>query len=417
MYKTLRFSVYAGMIALLLDYSRPQTTSADDQIPQPPPAVKLHPIEEAGLWGYVDNDGRVVIEPRFHYAEDFHEGRAAVKTRQESGYIRSDGSMAVVLPEDSFPTGQFSEGLAWFAKDGHFGCVDLEGKVVIPPTYDRFKDFSEGLAVVSTDRVWRIRGVDFGPPEKENKERFGYVDRNGQVALPLRYASADSFHDGLAQIYSSHEGIGLTGRQFIDRTGKAAFPLDKFATDAGHFVGSVTGFSNGHALVELRARSRSPGIMLVLDTKGQEVARVTGNTSFPFSEGLARFDIDNKRGYFDTVGKVVSPPKFDKGADFHEGLALVLLGKELQYINREGTLVARGGTEGADAWNDADDFHNGLARVHIGGRFTRKMDALNSWIGGKWCYIDRTGKIIRVCRYDGYRRRDLEPHYGKRFLR
>jgi WG containing repeat len=411
-------SVCISILSLLLQFSRAQRASADDQAPKSGPAVGLHPIEEAGLWGFVDNDGRVVIEPRFQYAEDFHEGRAAVRTKLESGYIRADGSMAVVLPESSFPIGRFSEGLARFLKDGHYGCVDLEGKIVIPPTYDSFNDFSEGLAVVSTDGVPRDQRLSRGPA-KEDMERFGYVDRNGQVVLPLRYAAAHSFHDGLALIYSSREGIGLIGRQFIDRTGKTVILPDSFPTAPGHFVGSVTDFSNAHALLELRSRSRVPGIMIVIDTKGKEVARVSGNTSWPFFEGIVQININNKKGYFDTLGKVVLPPKFDKGTDFHEGLALVRLGKELQYINREGTVVARGGTEGAEAWNDADDFHDGLARVHIGGRFTEIMDGPNSWIGGKWCYIDRTGKIIRVCKFDGSRAREDEPHYsyGKRLLR
>ena len=106
-----------------------------------------HPIYREGLWGYVDNEGRVVVKPRFNWASDFSEGRAAVaiwKTEQ-CGFIRPDGSWAKLLPRGAVIGWPFSEGRAWYREGQLFGCIDADGNVRIPPRYDDAQQFSEGL--------------------------------------------------------------------------------------------------------------------------------------------------------------------------------------------------------------------------------------------------------------------------------
>ena len=66
----------------------------------------------AKKYGFIDKNGKVVIEPQF------------------------DGADA------------FSEGLARVKKDRKWGFIDKSGKVVIEPQFDWVSDFSEGLAKV-----------------------------------------------------------------------------------------------------------------------------------------------------------------------------------------------------------------------------------------------------------------------------
>ncbi len=94
------------------------------------------------------------------------------------------------------------------------------------------------------------------------------------------------------------------------------------------------------------------------------------------------------------------------------GLCLVRAGDELQYIDRVGTVIARGGQKGSEVWNDAEDYHNGLARVHIGGTLRKPVDSRWWWMGGKWCYLDRTGKIVCICIING--NESIEPLFGLR---
>lgn len=63
----------------------------------------LRRIEQEGLFGYVDRDGRCVIPPRYLSASDFHENRAVVQT----------------------PTG--------------WGVIDREARYIIIPQYERIE--------------------------------------------------------------------------------------------------------------------------------------------------------------------------------------------------------------------------------------------------------------------------------------
>ena len=59
--------------------------------------------------------------------------------------------------------GSFSEGLAWVGKDGKYGFVDKQGKLVIPLDYGNAGSFSEGLALVEKNR------------------KLGFIDKKGNV--------------------------------------------------------------------------------------------------------------------------------------------------------------------------------------------------------------------------------------------
>ena len=62
------------------------------------------------LWGYIDKNGDMVIEPRFHDAWDFHEGLAAIKIDWARGYIDKAGNI-VIEPQFQY-AGPFTDGKA-----------------------------------------------------------------------------------------------------------------------------------------------------------------------------------------------------------------------------------------------------------------------------------------------------------------
>ncbi len=54
-----------------------------DDIESPP---ELRPVDFGASWGYVDGEGKLVIEPRFAVAEPFSEGLAVVSEARRYGY-------------------------------------------------------------------------------------------------------------------------------------------------------------------------------------------------------------------------------------------------------------------------------------------------------------------------------------------
>lgn len=156
------------------------TTSAGgrrDDIESPP---ELRPVDFGASWGYVDGEGKLVIEPRFAAAEPFSEGLAVVYEARRYGYIDSRGDYAI-YPEFT-AAHSFSEGLAAVVISVRWGFIDRAGHFVINPLYDDCSGFSEGLAAVE----WR--------------GRWGYIDNSGSFVVKPRYDGARSFIDGWAEV-------------------------------------------------------------------------------------------------------------------------------------------------------------------------------------------------------------------------
>jgi hypothetical protein len=57
----------------------------------------------------------------------------------------------------------------------------------------------------------------------------------------------------------------------------------------------------------------------------------------PFSEGLARVELNGKYGFVDREGKEIIPVKYDDAHVFEDGLALVMFNGNWGYIDKNGT--------------------------------------------------------------------------------
>src|SRR5437588_2410064 len=51
----------------------------------------------------------------------------------------------------------------------------------------------------------------------ENDRKSGYIDRTGQIIIPLQFDTASDFHEGLALVTTGRE------RSFIDISGQVVF--------------------------------------------------------------------------------------------------------------------------------------------------------------------------------------------------
>lgn len=100
--------------------------------------------------GFIDESGRVVVEPRYDSARDF------------------------------------SEGLAFAWGGGFLGFIDRDGKEVFKINNLAVGDFHDGLASIELRAAW--------PPEG------GYIDRSGRLAIKGRYAFVDDFRSMLPLI-------------------------------------------------------------------------------------------------------------------------------------------------------------------------------------------------------------------------
>lgn len=305
-----------------------------------------------GKSGAIDKTGKTVIPFEFVEISDFSEGMALACKGEGEGtedyreYCFIDKTGKTVIKLDDYTTkndysgytcnvSKFSEGLACVEKDSLSGYIDKTGQVVIPLEYETGNFFQEGLATVRKDG------------------KFGFIDMKGKVIIPFEYDSAMGFSEGLAIVSKSE----YFGNAIIDKGNKILVPWGQyeivgscsdglfkakelngskygFIDKTGKIIAPfeydmATDFNEGLACVGIKNDTNSAG---VINKSGEIVVPLQYDNLHQYSNGLIRFfsadqvmeDIMfGKSGFIDKNGTVVVPPEYDSATDFNEGLAII----------------------------------------------------------------------------------------------
>lgn len=253
------------------------------------PAVFFNPMDGAYInskWGFVDKSGKVVIEPKYPWVDDFSEGLAAVKI----GGTHFIG--------------------------GKYGYVDRTGRETIPPRFDWATAFHEGLAAVKVDEKW------------------GCIDQTGEFRIQPRYDSLSGFREGLAIFADGGR------RGYMDHWGKVVVELKDMAP------GSL--FGEGLAAVVVSRPTgegeSSAELYGYINRTGQIVIQPRFRKALAFADGMAAVKGANgKWGFIDSDGNLVVPPQYSQVENFQNGLAKVLVrddtGEKWGVIDKTGAFV------------------------------------------------------------------------------
>lgn len=304
------------LVTILLTLFLP-SDSFSQLVPPPriaPDDAPLFLVKVNGKKGFIDANGKIVIEPTF---------------------------------EEAYP---FTEGLAAVQKQGAWGFIDTYGRVVIEPQFVSVGFFSDGLATFS---------------DKQHPNKEGYIDKTGKVVVKPQFDVAEGFRNGVARVGSftlksrllnTIADVGLEcDYKFIDQTGKIVpepSPLHYATGEAGELIPFMKNDRAGY-----------------LNAKGEVVIQPQFHAAYAFSEGLARVNKDGLCGFIDKSGEWVIRPRFQYANDFSDGLAGVPLGEAgWGFIDRDGKEVI----PGKFAWV-YDGFRHGVAEV----AFDRKHAYIN----------------------------------------
>lgn len=109
--------------------------------------VSLQPVRIGEKCGYIDQNNRVIIQPKFDEAYTFSEGLACVQfDNKKYGYIDLNGRVAIQAQFNE--AWSFSEGLAAVKIENKYGYIDKTGNMVIQDQFDYAYDFNQGKAMV-----------------------------------------------------------------------------------------------------------------------------------------------------------------------------------------------------------------------------------------------------------------------------
>jgi len=158
-----------------------------------------------GQYGFMDTD---FILPNFYDEMSFFNNAdfILVKLKNKIGIINL-GTEEIIPPiYDEF--GGFDGKFFYLWKNHKMGIINIEGEIISPFVYDSVSFFKDGLSLVKLDHV-------FVPDKNKNEDdRYGYIDENGKEVIPRIYDFAFDFENGKARVI-------IADRKFyIDKSGK-----------------------------------------------------------------------------------------------------------------------------------------------------------------------------------------------------
>jgi hypothetical protein len=282
----------------------------------------LFKITQNDKVGYINEKGKVVINPIFLSGNDFSEGLAAVRLNGMYGFINESGTF-VIKPEYDFAT-NFVHGLTVVYKDGEPLFIDKTGNIVLSKTYSGLNFFDAKKGIITT-----------------HSKKQGFIDvHTKKLIIDTVFSSISVFTNGVSIVY---EYISSTQKQMrkrvgvIDSTGKFIVPFGKYET--------IKPFLEGYASVEINDKRNKDGSFDgVIDTKGNLLfKRPFKNNSYvdgDFHDGYARVSLykywipekkgitstseKNYKGYINLKGEVVfNDTNYKYVNDFSNGRAFI----------------------------------------------------------------------------------------------
>ena len=222
-------------------------------------------------YGVIDSTGSVVVPCSYKYVNNMENGFISINDNGKEWYVNKKGEK---IDESLVPSGDYYNkyGIGIVKKNGKYGCVDGNGRLITPFIYDKIEKPSDGLLRVKSNG------------------KYGYIDITGKEIIPVEWSNASNFSDGLAEVIKDEKVL------FIDKSGKELFRLDFEAIGVFH-DGMVLVESNGKfGYVDSTGKLTVPCIYTFKSVNGWDM---TNN----FSEGLACVYKNGKVGFVDKTGK------------------------------------------------------------------------------------------------------------------
>ena len=259
----------------------------------------------------------------------------------------------------------FSQDLLIPYKDatGKYGYKSEEGAIVISPRYVNASYWKDDFyRVTEVGEIVDHSAFGIKVIVTENA-KWGYLDDKGKTAIPLQFARAFDFKNGVACVSLDGKNYGL-----IDSKGKKLTAF-KYTMPIAEAASDVTwDFKNGPALISVgEDKNRLYGF---IDKQGNEIVAPKYSNALKFEEGMAAVKLNEKWGFVDATGKLVIDYQFDDNVtsmlySFKEGQAHVKKGGKYVFIDTTGKVV--GESFKSRVYSvikaGADNFYNGYGML------------------------------------------------------
>ncbi|NFL56254.1 DUF3298 domain-containing protein [Clostridium botulinum] len=235
------------------------------------------------LYGYLDREGRVIIPAQYEYGNDFYEGKAVVRIK-ENEYALVNINGEILNKYEYASVGNLREGLLSFKKDmgEKYGFIDEDGNVVIKPQFTYAQDFSEGRSVVN------VSG--------NIMNNYGVIDKEGNYIITPKY-------NDIILLGENRVAVGVA----IDKTSPFIGSKYAIADTEGNILTDfiyyeVSNYKNGIA------SAYDDKNTFFIDKEGNKIENlpiVEGSGTLTVENELIKAYVDYKISYFDKEGNLI----------------------------------------------------------------------------------------------------------------
>lgn len=342
----------------------------------------------------INTKGEFINEFTYDYLGPLNEGRFTYIRGRNFGLLTTKGEEIVIIQDyddklfgglvQYFHLGaslvldrtdygnlfEFNDGRAvTFAKvDGaiKFGCINVNGEIVVPITFDRIEPFENGLAAVKRNNAWGVidkAGDIILPCSYEsaqiiNGNRFivsngnmhGVVNGNGEMLIPMNYESISVISKD-TYIVSKDDQYGVVNEK-NETILSIKYPVLIHLFDQL----LITNNNKKWGVINTSGKTILPfkhdGIVRLTDSSG--IASVY-SSSYSLNTGVPRYAYQGEYFYFDKNGKInKKTAPFSKTitmvGDFHNPDQLIAQGPGLfiPYINSDSPSMNESTEDGYD---------------------------------------------------------------------
>lgn len=301
--------------------------------------TNIFPYYKSGSWGYMDNAGRMIIEPIFSNCGFFVDDYAWVKKDDKFGVIATDGKFIFNCDYDSAQTMRHS--LIPLMKDNLWGLYKPTGELVLPHKLRDFRFYDDSKIMVQIEGMW------------------GMMDIQGRTIIKPIYDREFSFvgNTAIVRIDGKEGLIDVNGNQLVECK-------DRILSRVNDSLFISRGYLNRvlctYALIDSKGRTLLPeGIWTIESVNGNRLL-IEGPSGF----GLLNCNLDtvigchferirwgntnllavkNKYnwGYLSTDGDTIINFQYVNAEAFVDSLALVDYLMDAQVINFTGSVIMK----------------------------------------------------------------------------
>jgi len=296
-------------------------------------------VKKGNKWAVINRMGKEIIPPKFDWIGIFNKGAAPMRIDKKYGITDSTGEEVIPPVYDNIAL--IRNNFAIAIKDKKSGVLTTTDKLLIPFQYDKISQLTNNTFLVDTGNF------------------YGVIDEHNKTVIPLTNQSIEKFGSGYL-VYKDYKNTAV-----FDSTGvqKTAYVKGENFTYPVWYMGEAEGCT-------------------VYNEKKREFIH------YDKMKGLLYYE-EGKWGLLDSIGTLVSSPKFDECLYVYGNHIAVKQNNKWGIINCQGKLLI------PYSYDNIEELREQVLLVKKNNKYGILNGALKTIVPLKYDKIELTGYVNR----------------------